>query len=707
MLNRRQLLPAAAAVACLIVASGASADPINTFSAAVAPSHVKPASSASYTVALTNDPASPEAADRAKIGIPPGFAVDAPSVLATTNAAGACQAATWVADGELIADAKINLKRPEIGPSDELCPGATLTVAFTATSGVEGTAVWATELLRGAAPFVLAGSQPTVQVDGTAPQVSITSAPNALTNQDSASFDFAADEAATFECKVDGAVFAACTSPRDYTGLPDGSHTFVVKATDAAGNAGQSSHTWTVDTTDPTTTITDQPGDPSNDSSGSFAFTTSEAAAAECNLDGAGFAACSSPRPYTGLGDGPHTFAVRATDAAGNTGAADTYAWTIDTTAPTATIDAKPSDPSNVASPNFAFSAGEPAQFQCQLDTGPFVSCGSPKSYAGLAAGTHTFAVKATDQAGNTGAEATYTWTIDTGAPIAAITSKPNNPSNDGSPSFVFDAGESAHFQCSLDGAPFLACISPQTYLALAAGPHQFSVKATDLAGNSGPAATYSWTIDATAPTTELRAKPDDPSNETSPRFTFVGEAASQFTCKLDDAPFEPCTSPKVYAAVAAGSHTFSVRATDAAGNTGAAETYSWTIDTTAPTTSITQKPVNPSTDSSPSLAFAASEAGSKFECRLDNGSFAPLRLREELPRPGGRLSHVRRARHGPRRQSRTLGDLYLGRRHRRPDRGDQPEAGQPNERQVADVHVCRRRAGAIPVQARRLTSIM
>ncbi len=31
MLNRRRLLPAAAAVACLIVASGASADPINTF----------------------------------------------------------------------------------------------------------------------------------------------------------------------------------------------------------------------------------------------------------------------------------------------------------------------------------------------------------------------------------------------------------------------------------------------------------------------------------------------------------------------------------------------------------------------------------------------------------------------------------------------------------------------------------------------------
>ena len=122
---------------------------------------------------------SPEGADRAKIGIPPGFSVGASSVQATAGAAGVCQASTWVADGELLADGKINLKRPEISPSDELCPGATLTVVFTATSGgVDGSAVWASELLRGAVTFALAGSQPTVQVDGTAPVVSITSAPS-------------------------------------------------------------------------------------------------------------------------------------------------------------------------------------------------------------------------------------------------------------------------------------------------------------------------------------------------------------------------------------------------------------------------------------------------------------------------------------------------------------------------------------------------
>ena len=118
MLNRRRLLTIIAATTCLLVVSAASADPINTYTGVATPSHVKPSTSASYSVSLTNDTLSPEGADRAKIAIPPGFVVDAPSVQATTRAAGACQSSAWVADGDLIADAKINLKRPGTSPSD-------------------------------------------------------------------------------------------------------------------------------------------------------------------------------------------------------------------------------------------------------------------------------------------------------------------------------------------------------------------------------------------------------------------------------------------------------------------------------------------------------------------------------------------------------------------------------------------------------------
>ena len=121
---------------------------------------------------------------------------------------------------------------------------------------------------------------------------------------------------------------------------------------------------------------------------------------------------------YGGLAEGSHTFVVKATDTAGNTGPEASYTWTIDTIAPTAAITTSPADPSNDPSPSFHFGADEAgATFACKLDGGEFGACSSPKTYAGLADGSHTFRVKATDAAGNTGGEAAYTWRIDTVAP--------------------------------------------------------------------------------------------------------------------------------------------------------------------------------------------------------------------------------------------------------------------------------------------------
>ena len=134
MLNRRHL-PLLVTGACLLLASGAAAAVPGSFTVTVAPSAVKPQTAASYTVTLTNSPrpTSEREADRAKIGIPAGFTVDAASVQATTSAAETCVVATWVADGELISNGKINLERAG-GASERLCPSGTLTVAFSATS---------------------------------------------------------------------------------------------------------------------------------------------------------------------------------------------------------------------------------------------------------------------------------------------------------------------------------------------------------------------------------------------------------------------------------------------------------------------------------------------------------------------------------------------------------------------------------------------
>ena len=72
--------------------------------------------------------------------------------------------------------------------------------------------------------------------------------------------------------------------------------------------------------------------------------------------------------------------------------------FTVDTTTPETTIS--PSSPSGTipnANPSFEFSANEPATFECSLDSAAFTTCTSPKAYAALPDGPHTFAVRATD----------------------------------------------------------------------------------------------------------------------------------------------------------------------------------------------------------------------------------------------------------------------------------------------------------------------
>lgn len=105
----------------------------------------------------------------------------------------------------------------------------------------------------------LVGPATVTVVDATPPDTNITSKPPALSNSKAANLSFTStEEGSTFECQLDSGNYASCTSPKDYTGLSDGLHTFSVRATDPAGNTDLSpaSYAWTVDTTAPATTAT-------------------------------------------------------------------------------------------------------------------------------------------------------------------------------------------------------------------------------------------------------------------------------------------------------------------------------------------------------------------------------------------------------------------------------------------------------------------
>jgi hypothetical protein len=180
----------------------------------------------------------------------------------------------------------------------------------------------------------------------------------------------------------------------------------------------------------------------------------------------------------------------------------------------------------------------------------------------------------------------TFTTVASTPAPVVSITSSPANPTNQTSATIDFGADQSSTiFTCQLDGGTATTCTSPAAYTGLAAGSHTFTVTGTTAGGSNS--ASVTWRIDTTPPTITLSGQPTNPTTQTSATFSFTSDkSGSTFACQLDGPAPATCTSPVSYSALADGSHTFTVTATDPAGNTASA-TYTWKVDTTAPVSTI------------------------------------------------------------------------------------------------------------------------
>ncbi|WP_165821285.1 right-handed parallel beta-helix repeat-containing protein [Nocardioides gansuensis] len=521
--------------------------------------------------------------------------------------------------------------------------------------------------------------------DTKAPNTTITGQPAATTTNTTATFTFTGSDdgtapaGLTFECALDDGAFATCTNEKTYSGLAVGTHTFRVRATDAAGNVDGSpaSHTWQVqepaptpDTTAPETTISANPPASTTETNASFAFTGTDnqtpgaGLTFECKLDAGSYAACTSPRAYTGLAIGSHTFSVRAKDAAGNVdGSPASHSWTVQSTTvncgPQQTLTANAdawidsgSTSSNKGSDSIlkvmsksggnlralvrfnlpampegcsvksatlrlnakAAAGGRTLQaFQLggswteggvtwanqPATTGAAVTTSSGTGYrewsvAGMVqgmytAGNHGFLVR--DASENQDAEQQFTSREDStnrpqlvltfgagappnGVPETQLTGNPLAATSSASATFTFTGTDDTtpasglRFECQLDTSAWTVCASPRSYSSLATGSHTFRVRAVDSGGAVDPQpAVFTWTIDQTEPETIITSGPTS-STSTSASFAFQSpETGSTFECKLDSALYAACTSPKDYANLAVGQHTFSVRAIDAAGN--------------------------------------------------------------------------------------------------------------------------------------------
>jgi hypothetical protein len=344
-----------------------------------------------------------------------------------------------------------------------------------------------------------------------------------------------------------------------------------------------------------------------------------------------------SVTPTTALTQGVNDLSVTATDPAGNTSPATTLPVTIDSAAPaapTAVLDAtsdsgtQGDSKTNDTTPTLS-GAGEPDATITIKDANGNVIATAVVDSSGnwtatpttaLPQGVNNLSVTATDTAGNTSAPAALPITIDTTAPVAPVAALTAGSDTgiagdaitaDNTPTITGTGtpGDTITLYAP-DGTTVLGTttvatdgswsVTPAT--ALTDGLQNLQVKATDPAGNTGPAATVPVTIDTTAPNapaatlaviSDSGAQGDSTTSDTTPTISGAGATpgdtitlyAPNGTTVLGTAVVAANGSWAITptTALANGVQNLQVTATDPQGNVSDPAALPITIDTSAP----------------------------------------------------------------------------------------------------------------------------
>ncbi|MGE0726051.1 MAG: Ig-like domain-containing protein, partial [Alphaproteobacteria bacterium] len=157
---------------------------------------------------------------------------------------------------------------------------------------------------------------------------------------------------------------------------------------------------------------------------------------------------------------------------------------------------------------------------------------------------------------------------------------------------------------------------------------HTLLVHATDAAGNvDATDATHVWTVDTTPPDTTVVDGPAALTSDTTATFDFgPDEAGITFQAKLDDGSYSEVSDPLALSGLGEGVHTLLVHATDAAGNVDTTDcAYVWTVDATAPETTIVDGPDGLTNETTATFDFGPAEPGITFTAKLDDGGFSEV----------------------------------------------------------------------------------
>ncbi len=428
--------------------------------------------------------------------------------------------------------------------------------------------------------------------------------------------------------------------------LAAGGHTFTVDATDLAGNLNTTpltTPTITIDTTGPgapaITGVSFDSGSSSTDGvtnntsltiSGTFVAGTASVTV----KDGANTLGLATPGAGTwtyvvsGLSEGLHNFTAVAADAADNPTSSAVFPVTVDTTAPATPVYTSFSDDTGTLGDNktrdntltLTGTAEAGAVINVSRNGTPVLPAtltGTSWSYTSpvLADGAYTFTVTATDLAGNVSLILTApTITIDSTLPerpvISGITTDTGFSPTDGvtSDTTLTVAGSTAGGTAVTikDGASTLGMATitgtgtTWTFDAsalLSVGSHSLTATSLDGLGNSVTSAVFPVLIDVVAPsapvysnfTPDTGAPNDNRTNSATITLNGVAETNATVTVKEGAATLGTTTATGgswafLTPTLPDGTHTFTVTATDAAGNVSLSLTPpAITVDTTPP----------------------------------------------------------------------------------------------------------------------------
>jgi VCBS repeat-containing protein len=356
----------------------------------------------------------------------------------------------------------------------------------------------------------------------------------------------------------------------------------------------------------------------------------------------------------------PHSLTAIATDAAGNVGAASSaFQVIVDTTTPagkatigsiiddyglvTGTVNSGSSSDDTTPTLTGTSTGGGGQRIEIYVNSGTtfvgYTTSDSNGVWSFTASvdtpGSTTFNAYVVDAAGNRGpVDNAYTYKlIDTIPPDTYINANPSEVTTSNMAVFSFGSPEAdVSYDYKLDGADWvLDDLSSQVFFKLSQGSHTLLARARDAAGNiDATPASFTWIVDTTAPNTLISTSPAAASNTKNSTFTFsvddgVGSGVDFYELKLDNGSWTSSAATKTYTGLSETSHTLQVRATDKAGYTDPTPaSYTWVIDTTAPTTSLTSTPSTKSTNAS--FTFSGADTGGTgvagYEYLLDNGTW-------------------------------------------------------------------------------------